>query len=266
MLRTFLLLVITTQTFAQQSLSDARTMAMSNSCVALQSPFALINKASTVNQKQSFFQLSAVNRYSLSELNSCFVSYSGKINSNNSVVLSIFKTLNKSFTEQFAEVSCSKRLATKFSAAVSMKYYQWKLNDSHYENSQSFIPEISLLVSALPSLNLGVIIRNPVRSRMNANEMKKLPAEIISGISVAVSNKISLSCSATANSTYPTSVQTGIEYIYAPQFIVRAGYNTFPVSQSFGCEFILSSFSTAVAIESNPQLGISSSISLTFAL
>lgn len=265
--RIILFLLLNTTVFAQEYLQDARSIAVSNSFVAARQPTGVpTNLAALIHQKKSFIEVTGINKYSITELNTVSAVFSKKINSNNSLLFAVSKTGNNSFSEQTAEAGISKQLMTRLSTGLKIKYNQWVLNDARYERRFAFIPEISLLVNALSNLNLGVVVRNPVRSRMGATEIKRLPAEIISGASATVSNKIKFSLSTITATELPAALLAGIEYEYVSQFTLRAGYRSYPPSHSFGCEFSLPRYNAALSIQTHQQLGISSAISLTFRL
>lgn len=252
---------------AQQYLTDARSVAVSNSFVAAGQETGIpLNIALLLNQNKSFVEVTAINKYSIKELTTLSAAFAKKINSNNSLFFAIARNGTNMFAEQIVDAAISKRIAAKFSTGVRLKYHQWKTNDSKYSNYQTFIPELSFHVNALSTINLGVIVRNPVRSRIDANEKKKLPAEIIAGVSALVSNKLIFSISSKSVTEKPSSVQAGIEYKYVSQFVLRAGYQSLPVSQSFGCELSLPNYNVAISIQTQSQLGLSSAISLTFQL
>ncbi len=267
-LRITLLLILFAKCLpAQQYTTDARSLSVSNSFAAsIQETGVPINIATILHQKNSFIEVTASNKYSLKELTTISASFVKKVNSNNSLLLSLSKTGTNVFSEQSVDAAISKRIATKFSTGVRLKYHLWTVNDSRYSKYQTLIPEISFLVNVLPNINLGVIVRNPVRSRIDAKEEKQLQAEIIAGASALISNKLIFSLASKSVSQSDNSFQAGIEYKYARQFILRTGFQSYPVSQSFGCELILSNYRLAIAIQTQSQLGMSSAISFTFNL
>ena len=246
MLRTFIFLsLFSLSVNGQQYLQDARSIATSTSFVAANHPIGTPeNLATLINQKKSFIESTGINKYSISELNAFSLAYAKKLNDNNSLLLAFSNMGNNAFKEQFIELGISKRIMQKFSIGVKLKYNQWKPGDDKYQTRYALLPELSLMVTALPKLNLGVIIRNPVRSRMYALE-EKLPAAINTGASVRVSEKVTFCLASVTATGTPASVNAGLEYCYASQFTLRAGYQSYPPAQSFGCEFSLSKFDTS---------------------
>ncbi len=101
---------------------------------------------------------------------------------------------------------------------------------------------------------------------MNAIEQNKLPAEINTGISYKVSEKVLIAISAKQNSLQVLSTQLGLEYIFHSNLYFRFGWQTLPISESFGFGLKLNRIYLDMAIKTHPTLGNSSSVGLTFSL
>ena len=263
----FILLFIQSPATAQQLSVAATAVGTSQSFVADPHPQGMpINQAGLIHVAGSFVETTVLNKYSIKELTTVSAGGAIKFNSDNAISIVIAKTGNNSFTEQFVEGGVSKKLTQKLSAGIRLTYYQWNLSGDNYSDSRTWIPELSLLLNALPKIHLGAIIRNPSRSRMNSFEEKPLPATIQSGVTTTLSDKIKLSVSALSSTESDLSYNAGFEYNYSKELIVRTGINSLPLTQSFGFQLTLSKYSLSAAIQNNPNLGISSSVSFLFRL
>ena len=264
----FSFLIITTlNSFAQLQRIDARDLAMGNATVACMPTYGSSTNSSFIqSDKKSIISLSASNNFFIKDLSPAFVSFYKSFNDKTAIFSGIGKMGKKSFSEQFIETGIAKKLGQKFYASIIIQYHQWIVNESMYENSHSFIPTISAFANPIKNLCFGVLIRNPVRVRMNAIELNKLPAEINTGITYKVSEKVLVALSSKQRSQQALSTQLGIEYIFHSNLYFRFGWQTLPVSESFGFGLKLKNIYLDMAIKTHPTLGNSSSIGLTFLL
>jgi hypothetical protein len=263
-----LVLLLTCALSASAQLSnEASALATGNALVgAWETSGDATNFSSLVNSKNTFIETSAFNRYSLKELTTLQASFAGRINSNNCLWISISKLNDNSFSEQTFVAGIAKRLSQKFCAGVKLEYKQWLLEDLKYTDSHALIPEASFVVSALPDISLGVVVSNPVRTGMNKAEEKPLSAVILTGVSAKISSKLTFGIAAQSTGDQSVSYNAGMEYRYAQYLMLRVGYKSYPVSQSFGFQLSISKYDLALAMETNPQLGLSSAVSIIFNL
>lgn len=253
--------------FSQIPFTNARENAIANATVGCTSTYGIpTNIAALEWNKNSFISCTVSNKYFIEDLSPVSIAVSKRFNNLFSIEAALCRMGNRNFAEQFIETGISKKLGPKFSAGIKICYHQWIINESNYSNSGVFIPEAGFFVSPFQTINVGVVIRNPVRVRMNAIEQKKLPARIHSGISVKISQKVLFACSLNQQSDLPVSIRSGIEYYFHPKLIIRAGYHTQPASETFGFGLCLSRLQIDLSGETHPLLGISSSITLTYQL
>ena len=264
----FSFLIITNlNSFAQLQRVDVRDLAMGNATVSCMPTYGLAKNPSFIqSDKKSLLCLSASNNFFIKDLSPAFVSIYKSFNDRTAIFSGIGKVGNKSFSEQFIEAGIAKKLGQKFYASVLIQYHQWIINESMYENSHTLIPTFCLFANPIKNLCFGALIRNPVRVRMNAIEQNKLPAEINTGISCKVSDKVLIALSAKQISQQALSTQLGLEYIFHPNLHFRFGWQTLPVSESFGFGLKLNRINLDMAIKTHPTLGYSSTVGLTFSL
>ena len=252
---------------AQLQMADVRDMAMGNATVACLPSSGISKNISFIpGERKSSISCIASNNYFIKDLSPVFVSFMKSFNDNLAIVTAIGRMGNKSFSEQFIETGIAKKLGQKFYAGIKIQYHQWVVSESYYENSHAFIPSIGLFTNPLKNLCFGVLIRNPVRVRMNAIEQNKLPVLINPGISCKVSEKVLIAFSVTQQSDQPLSSQLGIEYLFHSKLFFRFGWHTVPVSETFGFGLKLNKINLDLAFQTHPVLGNSSAIGLTILL
>ncbi len=253
------------ESFSQIYFSDARDMAMANASVASMPTDGISKNCAFIPpERKSLLCMNVINKYQIKDFSPAFLTFIKTFNDHTSVLLGIGKTGNNNFSEQTAETGIAKKLADKFTAGIKIEYHQWTLNDGTYLNSHAFIPSLSLLSTPIRHLTLGAIIRNPVRSRMNAIEKNKLPAGIDAGLAVTISPKIIIAGSFRQQNNIPLSTQFGMEYIVHPLIVFRCGWQTIPVSQSFGFGINLNRMKMDLGMQTHPLLGNSYCIALNF--
>ena len=246
---------------------DVRDMAMGNASVASMSNYGILKNISFIQfENKTLISCTVSNNFFIKDLSPAFVSFYKSFNDNLAIASTIGRIGNKTFSEQFIETGIAKKLGQKFYASIKIQFYHWIKSDSYYENSNAFIPTIGLFANPLKNFCFGVLIRNPVRVRMNTIEKNKLPAEINPGIFCKVSEKVMLAFSVNQKSNQPLSTQLGLEYVFHSNFFLRFGWQTVPISESFGFGLKMNKLILDIALKTHPLLGNSSSISLTFPL
>jgi hypothetical protein len=172
----------------------------------------------------------------------------------------------KRYAEQFFEAGISMRTAKYIAGGIRMKYYQWIPGETRYANLQAFIPEFCVAVFPTDKLSFGAIIRNPVRSRMNANVPQRLPQEILAGMAYLLSQKLQLTASVHHRTGRLLSFHAGGEYAPLGKLFIRAGLQTLPVAQSYGFGLRTKNITIDAGIQAGNLPGIISSATISFQL
>jgi hypothetical protein len=246
--------------------SDARDMAMSNSSVAALPSYGFSkNMAFIPAQKKSYITMTVFNKYLLKDLSPVFLNYVKSFNKF-SISTGIGRTGNDNFSEQMLEAGIAKKLGEKFYAGIKIEYHRWILSDANYPQNHVLIPSAGIYTNPLKNLSLGVIIRDPVRSRMSAIETTKLPALLNPGLSLKVSEKIIVATSVIQQSSKPLSTQFGLEYFFHPRLVFRCGWQTLPSSESLGFALLLNHLSIDFGLQTHPLLGNSFAIAISLPL
>ena len=207
-----------------------------------------------------------VSNYSIVELNSYALYYQNKIGSNQRLTLAIINTGNNIFSQKQAEAAIGKTIGKKITAGLKLSFIESTLKDKFYKNSYTITPDVAFNLNPFKNIYIGVLVRNPVRSRMNANEGRPLPSEIISGITYKVSEKLILHTSVKQRSDELPSILSGIEYLYHEHLTIRAGYHTAPISQSLGFSLKIHPLIIELSISTHPFLGYTSGAGIIFSL
>jgi hypothetical protein len=256
---------ITGLTSAQIQISDSRDMQLGNASIACLPSYGISKNIAYIDESgRSFLSMNITNKYSINKYSPIQLSFIKSFNGKTSVRAGISKTGTNNFSEQYGEIGIAKKLGENFYAGIKLQYYIWTFNETNFENNQAIIPSAGFYAKPLKNLSFGVNIRNPVRSRMNAIEVNKLPAQINPGISLKVSDKIKLACSLMQENEQPLSTQFGAEYFFHRNLIFRCGWQTITFSQSFGFALQTRWMIMDFGIQTNSILGNSYSFSLSF--
>ena len=240
---------------------------MGNASVACQPSYGPSKNIAFIPvEKKSFLSFGIANNYHIKDLSPAFITFLKSFGGNTSLQLSAVRMGNNFFSEQFAEAGLAKRINSKITAGISIKYHQWILKESIYVNSNTLIPSFGILIFPLKNISFGVLVRNPVRVRMNSIEENKLPAQINPGFSIKVSEKVSLACSAIQQNDLPLSTQLGLEYMFHPKLFFRTGWHTVPHTLTFGFGLKLKRFCLDTSLQTHSVLGNSTAVALTFGL
>lgn len=237
------------------------------------SPIAFSTEASTTSNpsfipKKNELLLSAfiVNNYNMAELNSYSLYYQNKIGNHQRLTVAINNTGNKNFSQKQADIAIGKIIGKIITAGLKLSFIQSSIKDKYYKNNYTITPDVALNLNPLKNIYIGVLVRNPVRSRMNANEKRSLPTEIFSGISYLISRKLTFHANLKQRSDELPSFQSGIEYLYNEHLTIRTGYQTEPISQSLGFSLKIPPFKFELSVASHPFLGFTSGAGIFFTL
>ena len=262
-----LLIVLGLHTFAQLEIFDVRDFGMGSSSVGSES-INSISKNPSIQpiDGKNYFSCNVINNYTIRELSPFSLKYQHKFGENNCLLAGIGKMGGKYFSEQYFEVGVSKHLGSKLSAGIRLNYSTWIIPESTIENSKTWEPELGIFANPFQNFFFGVIIRNPVRFRMTTIASNNMFAEINPGISFRISEKLIIAGSVLQINNQPVNVQTGIEYRFHKILFLRCGIRTNPLTQSFGISLKMSCFNLDMGLRTNPYLGNSTAMALTFAL
>jgi hypothetical protein len=263
----YLILFLSIPAFAQLEIFDVRDFGMASSTVGSE-PINSISKNPSIQTKgkKNFISIHAINNYSIYELSPFSLKSQHKFGENNCFLTGLGKMGGKNFSQHYIEAGFSKSLGPKFSIGIKVSYYTWLIPESNIENNHALRPELGMFAMPFKNFSFGVIVRNPVRSRMTTIAGNKIPAEINSGISILISEKLILTSSALQENSKALNLQTGLEYRLHKVLMLRCGIRTGPLSQSFGMSLKVSDFNLDLGFRTNPYLGNSTALALTFSL
>ena len=252
------------RTHAQQSISNARDLSLSYSTVAPAQEIIVGENIATMRRAGTAVTLTGHNRY-VKELSSCQTSVLHSTKNNLLLYAGIGRMGTSVFAEQFYEAGIAHRLSKNIVAGLKFRYYQWIVRESGYSGSSAILPDINLSYYPNERIAFGVIIRNPVRSRMSANASERLPTTQLAGLSYTLSRKINLAL-AGKQADKILSLHSGIEYQTRDWVFLRAGLQSSPLCQSFGFGIKHKKLFLDAGIQIGSPAGKSSGISLTFLL
>jgi hypothetical protein len=251
---------------AQLFHENTRDLSMGNSTVAFPSQHNFSKNIAVVPSENLLVGIEAINYYFIKNLSPVYISIQKSINEKTSLLLTVGRIGTEAFNEKLVETGISKKLGTKFSAGIKLQLHQRNFQDANYDVEYYFLPEAGFYSSPINNLGIGVIIRNPLRLRMNKNDPFSQPAMLNTGLSYKTSDKLLMAFSFEQKTNRPLSYHAGIEYLLYPVFAIRVGWHTAPVTQSFGVMLGLKGFTIDLGIQSMTITGNSTALSITFKL
>lgn len=251
-------------THAQQSIINARDLALSYSTVASVNTFTVQENIASIRNNGTLITLTGLNRF-IKEFSSIYGSATHASQNGFTFYAGIGRMGRTVYAEQFCEAGIARRLGKSISAGIKLRYYQWIIGESGYPNSSSIMPDLNLAFHPTGHFAIGVIIRNPVRSRMSAVASERLPSSISTGFTYTLSKKVTLSMAGRQRDRI-LSIQSGVEYQPQDWVFLRAGMQSSPVCQSYGFGLKHKNLLLDAGMQIGTQAGNSSAISLTFLL
>ncbi len=157
----------------------------------------------------------------------------------------------------------SRAFSEKFSMGMNLQYSGIKLGD---DLGKSVILKITtgMQIKLTPSLQLGVIVNNPLRPVISSYNKERSAASFFTGLKYQFSKKVITYVQADQYSERNPTLRVAMEYIPIENFFLRGGLLISPFSESFGFGFILHSFKIDLASSYHPQLGFSPTFSMVY--
>jgi hypothetical protein len=167
------------------------------------------------------------------------------------------------FTSDKTGLAFAMPFGEKLSAGVQLDYYSVRIAEG-YGNRRTVGVSGGFQFKLTQRFLLAGAIENPNRSKLSNFNDERLPSIIRFGGAYTFSEKLKLVGEVRKPSNTNPQTSGGIEYKTSDSFVLRAGFNTFPATSSFGFGYNSKSFITDVAVAYNSWLGFSPQIALTY--
>ncbi len=166
----------------------------------------------------------------------------------------------KNFNENKIGLAYAKSLGSKIDVGIQFNYYGYRIPT--YGNASSVNFEAGVLFHFTDKLNAGFHVYNPVGGKLGKDGDEKLASAYKFGIGYDASENFFVSSQIIKEEDKPVNVMAGIQYHFAHQFFVRAGFMSESSTAFAGAGIGWKNLRLDVAGSYHPQLGFSPGILL----
>jgi hypothetical protein len=256
------LFIITKTTFAQDH-PGASVAALGGAGSVSQDVWsAFYNQAGLTHIKSfeagAFFQ----SRFAMKEL--AYKGAAAALPTGNGVLALSYKSFGYSaFTSDKTGLAYAMPFGEKLSAGVQIDYYSVRIAEG-YGNRRAVGVSAGFQFKLTTKFLLAGAVENPNRSKLSNYNDERIPSLIRFGGAYTFSDKLKFIGEVRKPSNNRPQTAGGIEYKTNDSFILRAGFNSFPASSTFGFGYHSKVLATDVGVSYNSLLGFSPQVSLTF--
>ncbi|MFZ7116655.1 MAG: hypothetical protein ACO1G9_14830 [Bacteroidota bacterium] len=241
--------------------SNARTMALSGSNVAMNTTYnSNDNIASLVNSQFNGFSVSHQINYFVKELSVSTIQFSHSIKDNSRIEGSFDYSGDKIFSELNFQIGFGKKLGDKINGGIKLNYNQLQYADQLYSKLPSVTATICLFAKATNKIHFGCMIFNPTRTKITREQ--NLPAIVIGGLSYLPSDKVKVGLIAIQESGIPMNYCIGIEYLLLKEIEMRFSYKNNENVLAGGLSLIMKKYRLEFGFRSQSPVGNSSAMTL----
>jgi hypothetical protein len=246
---------------------DVRNAGVANSSVSMSDSLSVqINPASNAMNSGTVISMAASNPFLVSELLVQSLSGSIWVNEQNSLIVSMQRLGNSSYSELNVSAGLAKVVGKKMAAGIRFHYQQWNYSNERYLDEKTVYPSAGLLIRFYKNIVFGCRIENAKSFfGRSATRERVVPSLINSGLSIRIANEVTIAAAAEQNLNNEISGHFGCEYI-SGLITLRCGIASSPFRQSLGLSFRLKRYRIESAYITHPVLGPSASAALSFIL
>lgn len=221
------------------------------------------NASSTAFFKHPTAAASYGMRYNLKELSTRAIiflypnklgSFSALINQNG---------YSKSQTTKYG-LSYSRSFGNNYAAFLQFNYISHHITGSHI--GKGFYTSLGMLIKATESVQLGIYVQNPEQSRITyETEHFSLPSYFNVGLEWSAGSSIRVFSEIEKRLDYNPNYKVAVQFGLKERLFIRSGINGKPTQFTFGAGFILRQLQIDAGFSYHQQLGISSSVGISYA-
>jgi len=255
---TFLLGLLTLTLWGQNGttpLAGAKGAAMGNASVGLSGiESAYGNQAGLTSLEKFSFNLTAENRFLLSELNQFYLA-AALPTSSGTFALTVRHFGFSEYNEQKIGLAYARQLLKVLSIGVQFDYLNTRIQE--FGNKGLFTFEAGLQAKILSKLTLGAHVFSPVELALT--EEDNLATILRVGLAYQASAKLLVVAEVEKDLELNPQFKAGLEYQVADELFLRFGAGTNPVFVSFGVGYGFNGFRMDVGSSYHQILGVSPS-------
>ncbi|NEU07228.1 hypothetical protein GZH53_02785 [Flavihumibacter sp. R14] len=183
---------------------------------------------------------------------------------NNVLGVSLQKYGTTAFEYQRLGLTYAKSFGTQFFAAMTINYHHLAIEN--YGRTQAYSIETGVQYKKGNNLSLGAHLSNPGFSSFQNDWNSVGPTRFLLGASYNVSRKLLLAMSLDKVINEKADIKTGLEYKIIELLALRGGFSANPFKQYAGFGVNHKALNMDVSISSQPIVGYSPQISLSYEL
>lgn len=161
----------------------------------------------------------------------------------------------KNFNENKLGLAYAMRLDKFIDAGVQFNYYSYRI--PAYGNASAVNFEIGLMMHLSSRFNAGIHAYNPVGGKLGKDKAEKLASVYKLGLGYDASDKFFISSEIIKEEDKPVNVIAGLQYHFARQFFVKAGFISESASMYAGAGLAWKNLRLDIASGYHPGLGFS---------
>ena len=243
---------------------SVRSVALSSCSVNLQDEWSLFqNPAGTAFLKNFSAGVSYKNNYLTKELS--HQSFVANLPTKNRGVSSVGYSQfgYELYRQQDLLAGWSRLFSDKVSAGLAIHYARIHLGEE-LGNSTLLKCRIGVQIKLTSSMQLGVVIDNPLRPKNNRIGEGRSAAGFYAGMKYQFSQKLASYLQAEQISEQAPSFRLALEYCPIEHFFLRGGLASKPLSESFGFGFVWRQIKVDISSAYHQHLGFSPALSMTY--
>jgi hypothetical protein len=161
----------------------------------------------------------------------------------------------KNFNENKIGLAYARSLGAKVDIGVQFNYYGYRIPGYNAAATINF--EAGAIFHFSDKLNGGIHVYNPVGGKLGKGNDEKLASAYKIGLGYDASENFFVSAEMVKEEDMPVNVVAGVQYQFAQQFFVRAGFLSASSSAFVGVGAGFNKFRIDIAASYHPQLGFS---------
>ncbi|MGQ3013916.1 MAG: hypothetical protein ACT6QS_09430 [Flavobacteriales bacterium] len=252
---------------AQYVLSGARAASAGNASLCVTDVYAVFNnQASMARLEKPAICSSYENRFISRELNSFGLACVLPFRAYGVFGLSLQRSGFQLFSRNRIGLSYARTFGRRVSAGLQFNYQLLHIAQG-YGTAHVFSADAGIRIQISPEISWALHVSNPIRQKVADFQQEKLPLILKTGL-MYVWNR-SLSCAVQLEKDFdrPFNFGFGLEYTWKEKVAFRAGFQTLPLSPSFGFGYLHKRIQLDIGVSYKRYAGFSPQLSLnhTFA-
>ncbi len=158
-------------------------------------------------------------------------------------------------------VAYARKLMSKLDIGIHLKYQHIKI--PAYDAQNIIGCDLGFNTLIINNLRLGFHVQNPIPFKLN--ETETVPSVFRLGVAYQVNINVLLSLETVKSLSYPAVFRFGMEYKFDKKWVLRGGFESYPVAFSFGLGSILfDNFKLDMALSNHSVLGLTPAITMAY--